>query len=212
MEGVMITGVILLHPINTNRGHGSERKRLRLFEKICGANAYSKTVIATTMWEEISFYENGAKRMQERIESPEFWGQMVVGGARVVRHDDTATSARQIVSMLCGKSKPMPLLIQKELASNDATLSKTSAGIRILSDLEERCKWLETEREKLQQEQKGKDQVIMELMKEKECLDLEIRTLRQQKEKLETSKVSSFGQTVALSFVLFLHKIMFWRR
>lgn len=210
LEGVLITGVILLHPVSANRIYGSEWSRLRLFEDICGADAWSRTVIATTMWDEISSYESGSARVQERMSSPECWGEMVAGGANVVRHDNNGTSARRIVSMLCGgESKPVPLLIQKELESNDVSLAETSAGNRILSDLEERCKWLEEEQDRLQKEQKGKDQKITELNKEKECLDLELEKFQQQKKKLVTSKVSSSRQIVALRLLLISLNIMF---
>ncbi|KAF4543299.1 uncharacterized protein LTHEOB_7033 [Lasiodiplodia theobromae] len=76
LEGVLITGVILLHPVSANRIYGSEWSRLRLFEDICGADAWSRAVIATTMWDEISSYESGSVRVQERMSSPECWGEM----------------------------------------------------------------------------------------------------------------------------------------
>ncbi|KAF9636453.1 hypothetical protein BFW01_g7349 [Lasiodiplodia theobromae] len=184
VEGVMLTGVILLHPINANRVQGSERRRMRLFEKICGTDAYSKIVIGATMWNEIKCEEDGIRRMQERKESPHFWGNMTTGGARVVRHDDNTASARRILSMLCGDSDPMSLLIQEELTNNDVTLSKTSAGVQLIEDLEEKCKRLLAYIRKLQQEQKEKDEEIKELIEEKE----ELRRTQQQKEHFKASK------------------------
>lgn len=189
-EDDMLTGVILLHPINANRVQGSERRRMRLFEKICGTDAYSKIIIGTTMWDEIKCDVDGEKRMQERKESPHFWGNMTKGGARVVRHDDNTASAHRILSMLCGDSNPMSLLIQEELATKGVTLSKTSAGIQLIEDLEEKCKRLLARIEKLQQEQEGKEKMIRELYWDKGVLDWELRKVQKEKEKLEASKVS----------------------
>ena len=66
-HGVLLTGVILLQPINANRVQGSERKHTRLFEKACGKDACRNVVIATTMWSDLECESVGMDRMRKRM-------------------------------------------------------------------------------------------------------------------------------------------------
>lgn len=199
-QGVELTGAILLQPINGNRIQGSERRRLRLFEKICGPNCFSKIVIATTMWDEISCDAMSFRRMQDRVVSTDCWGTMAAGGARVERHDNNADSARRIVSMLCGQSVPMKLLMQEELGHNGGTLAGTSAGHQLYSELDDRCKSLLESLEELRHEQKRKDRVIKELADEKKALDAELKRIQQDKEMMENQQVHPYLTTRVFSF------------
>jgi hypothetical protein len=68
-QDMLLTGIILLQPISGNRVQGNERKRTRLFEKVCGPGAFSKVIIATTMWDDLknesqgtSVFKSGAPR------------------------------------------------------------------------------------------------------------------------------------------------------
>ncbi|KAF4534690.1 uncharacterized protein LTHEOB_12878 [Lasiodiplodia theobromae] len=214
-KGVMLTGVILLQPINANRIQGSERKRLRLFEKICGPEVFSKVVIATTMWDEIRCPEDAMQRMEMRTVSEGIWGQMVGSGARVERHDDNQESARRIVSMLCGESKPLELLMQKELLHNGGALVKTSAGIQLNSELDEMNRKLRVELEGLQQEQKKQGREVMALVEERKALDLKLRNIEQEKERLETSQTrrerseeDSAAEGAAFSYLGYLYSLL----
>ena len=61
-QGVLLTGVILLQPVTGNRVQGSEKKRLRLFKKVCGDDTFSYVVIATTIWTYLADqYEGGLR-------------------------------------------------------------------------------------------------------------------------------------------------------
>lgn len=189
-EHVKLTGLILLQPINANRIQGSERKRLRLFESICGPEVFSKVVIATTMWNEISCHEKAVERMQERAASNGFWGQMVRGGARVERHDDNQESACRIVSMLCGESGPLQLLMEKELLENGGSLVKTSAGSQLNNELSKLNANLRLQLEELRQEQNKQDGEIKALVDEKKALELKLKNIEREKERLKTPQVS----------------------
>lgn len=183
MDDTLLTGIILLQPINTNRVSGGERKRTRLFEKICGDDAFSRVVIATTMWDEVKD-EKAFQRMQERANSNDFWGNMVKQGARVERHDDIPSSARRIVSMVCQESSPLELLIQKELAQNGCALINTTAGKQLDNNLNETCKKLLEEMRELQDDLKTKLQENQRLMKDLGDLQKELGKIRQDRERL----------------------------
>lgn len=173
VQGQLLSGIILLHPINGNRVQGSERKRNRLFEKVCGPNAFSKVIIATTMWSDLGNESVGTKRVEERRRETDFWGGMVAHGATTVRHDNNYESTRRIIRMIMAKSGgPVVLQMQRELVENDGRLSATSAGRQLGLDLREQVEKLTAEIEELK-----RDPGISDLQ-----LRLEIQELRQQVE------------------------------
>jgi hypothetical protein len=55
---------------------------------------------------------------------------MIANGAQMVRHDNTAQSARSILAKLVFK-KPITLEIQWELVDQQKKLSETSAGVEV---------------------------------------------------------------------------------
>lgn len=125
-------------------------KRNRLFEKVCGPSAFSKVIIATTMWSDLSNEYIGIERVEERRREADFWGRMVANGATTVRHDNSYESARGIIRMvLANNSGPVVLQIQRELVQNDGRLATTSAGRQLGLDLREQVNYLNAEIEKL---------------------------------------------------------------
>jgi hypothetical protein len=78
--GQLLQGVILLQLVDGTRVYGTERRRNRLYERICGMDAYRNIVVATTMWSTVVDQAAADQRIQQRIESPEFWDSMVQGG------------------------------------------------------------------------------------------------------------------------------------
>ncbi|CAI7632774.1 unnamed protein product [Penicillium palitans] len=172
-QGQLLSGIILLQPINGNRVQGSERKRNRLFEKVCGPSALSRVIIATTMWSDLGNESTGTKRVEERRREADFWGGMVANGAITVRHDNNYESARKIIRMVLAKnSRPVVLQIQQELVRNDGRLAATSAGRQLELDLREEVEALKSEIEELKRYPGIPDQELR----------LEIQELRQKME------------------------------
>jgi len=161
-KGILLTGLILLQPINGTRVQGSERKRTRLFKKVLGEDAYNRVVIATTMWNEVND-AIGERRQQERIDNQSFWGDMVDNGAKVCRHDDNKQSALKIMRELIYYTSPVKLQMQTELANNGGNVYLTSAGQQLDEDLSEFIKILKKEIEELKQERIHVRQEIQEL-------------------------------------------------
>lgn len=148
-RGVLLTGIILLHPVSGNRMQGSERRRLRLFEKICGPHAYSHVVIASTMWSEITDVQRANSGIQERKD--DYWEDMLDEGAEIVMHDNTQRQALEIVRKLLGKGT-VKLQMQDELDMHDGQLSATSAGKQLHSDLDDSGRKLLAELAKIRTE------------------------------------------------------------
>jgi hypothetical protein len=127
--GLPLTGIIFLQPVYAPRMQGSEKRRTRLIEKILGEDAFPNLVLATTQWSQMKHPKEGEARVQERRSQDDFWGYMIKHGARVVKHDDTKSSALKIVGSIIDNHKDgVQLQMQKELAANDFKVILTSAG------------------------------------------------------------------------------------
>ncbi|KAL5335573.1 P-loop containing nucleoside triphosphate hydrolase protein [Aspergillus crustosus] len=49
-NGVLIDGIILLHPITDNRIGGSSMRNIEMIKKMCGLDTCENLAVATTMW------------------------------------------------------------------------------------------------------------------------------------------------------------------
>jgi hypothetical protein len=133
-HGMLLTGVILLQPVDGNRAYGSEARRTRLFRKICGRDTYDNVVIGTTMWSKLRDRSEGVRQVEQRKASGDFWANLVNEGAKLVEHNDTKESAHNIIGKLMNKTKK-PLQLQTELAGGDGRLYDTSAAQQLFQDL-----------------------------------------------------------------------------
>ena len=72
----------------------------RQFKEMCAgsseANTFKNVVIATTMWGNVTLDE-GERREQELRQDERFFKQALYKDAKLVRHDDTENSARDIL-------------------------------------------------------------------------------------------------------------------
>jgi hypothetical protein len=192
-KNILLTGVILLQPINGNRVQGSERRRTRLFEKVCGSDAYKNIVIATTMWNSVESEQIGQDRMTERMRETSFWGAMVDQGAQVIKHDNTPRSARDIIKMLINK-QCVPLQMQEELLQNGGRIGGTSAGQQLDAYLEETNAKLTRQLEELKKD-------LKQDAAEKDELRKQLEETRRERERLQESTVSlSFHFVTLLIF------------
>lgn len=82
---IKLSGIIYLHRITDVRMQGSAKKNLFMFKKLCGPDALSNVILATTMWEQVT-EDVGVAREKELMSTPDFWGWMVGKGSQVYRH------------------------------------------------------------------------------------------------------------------------------
>ena len=60
----MLSGLLYFHRISDNRMAGTPLKNLRMFEELCGKNAFHSVILTTTMWDEVDG-ETGEERERE---------------------------------------------------------------------------------------------------------------------------------------------------
>jgi len=193
-----LSGIIYLHRIVDIRMEGSSVKNLRMLRELCGEKNFSNVILCTTMWDKVD--EEEGRRREEELKSKEtFWGNLVSRGAQVMRHrgPDFTASARKIAESFIQKDT-IVLQLQEELGLN-GSLSDTSAGRVLTSEIEDMKRKHQEEMEALGEEMKASsDKVEIELLKEYH--EKEIEGLRKATEDLEKlrAEVSSDKREVEL--------------
>ncbi|KAK5658016.1 hypothetical protein OQA88_2570 [Cercophora sp. LCS_1] len=177
-QGILLTGILFLQPINQPRLQGSEMRRTRLFKKLLGEDAYKRVIIATTMWNQLSDSEATA-RQNQRMSRNDVWGDMVSRGATVVRHDDNPQSAASIVRRLAAHTSPVELQIQRELIENGGKVALTSAGKQLDQDLGAVITKLRDEIAALRQDRMATMEEICELREKIERYELQRQELEE---------------------------------
>lgn len=184
-HGVLLSGIILCQPIDDNRFRGSEKDRTRLFEEVCGENAFGNVILNTTMWGNVQG-TIGHDRVRERVKNWGFWGKMVDKGAIVAKCDNTPEGARNIIKMLLGK-REVALKMQVELKENGGDIPGTSAGKQLHATLEGVTSKLIDEIRQLRVNHALQQDLLRQQVQE---LQETLRQLRSQQTTLKTSKVS----------------------
>ncbi|CAG7925016.1 unnamed protein product [Penicillium olsonii] len=142
-------GVIYLHSINKPRMEGSALRNLRMFRQLCGESPLKNVILATTFWGEVTA-QAGDNREEELRQRPEFWGQMIDGGSRMMRFTDRA-SALEIVDHFM-PMRPVPLKIQREMVDQAKPLIETAAGKHMSEELLRREELHQEELQKIKEE------------------------------------------------------------
>ncbi|KAH8092659.1 P-loop containing nucleoside triphosphate hydrolase protein [Cristinia sonorae] len=151
--GRKLNGVIFIHRISDYRMSGVARKNFRLFRKLCGDDALKNVVIATNMWGDVT-EEVGAAREKELAESELFFKPALEKGSKMLRHDNTADSAKRIIQEFVG-TVPEVLSIQREVVDEKKTVAETTAGMDLQAELEKQLSRHKEELEGIKREMAG---------------------------------------------------------
>ncbi|PON28999.1 hypothetical protein TGAM01_v202107 [Trichoderma gamsii] len=194
-QKVTLAGIIYLHRITDTRVSGSSLRNLRILQNLCGADAFDRVVLATTMWSTLDSVEGGHEIGLQRCEElrhPEFWGEMVQKKSIMKEHDGSLASAFSIISELIDKEGDVVLNIQRQMVDQNLSLDETDAGRYLQKDLIEA-------REKYEQEiaelKKNIEQAIAEqdaeaidiFQQEKEAAESKVETLQNNNNHLKVS-------------------------
>ncbi|KAG8531169.1 uncharacterized protein KY384_004527 [Bacidia gigantensis] len=133
-QKIRLSGIIYLHRISDVRMQGSAKKNLFMFKKLCGQNALSNVILATTMWDRVTEAEGKAREM-ELTSTPDFWGWMVTQGSRVYRHTGDKESAYRLIQTLVQDNTQVILALQKQMADENKSLDETDAGKELHAEI-----------------------------------------------------------------------------
>lgn len=185
-----LNGVIYLHSINKPRMEGSALRNLRLFRQLCGESPLKNVVLGTTFWGAVN-EEAGKSREKELRQRPEFWGQMVERGSRMMRVTDRA-SALEIVDYLIPMI-PVPLEIQKEMVDQEKHLIDTAAGQHMNEELHRREELHREELQKIKEEHElaieEKDEQVRAILEESQRrIENNLNKIYRQQEQLRAER------------------------
>lgn len=213
-HGAKLAGIIYMHRISDFRMGGTNKRNFKMFRELCGESTLRNVLIVTNMWSEVA---SDLGEMREKELENVFFKDILIKGARMLRHESTRESTHRILRYLI-HNQPATLLIQKELVNEHKNIIQTSAGSELMQVLNEqrerheegvaqlrkdmeaaiRDKDHET-REELKEEIQTKSEQILKLQGEKDRLEAEFKAA---KERLEArisvmeEKHHEQGQTV----------------
>jgi hypothetical protein len=106
---------------------GSVLRSLKLFAALCGQHALPNVILVTTMWSEVR-EETGICREGEL--KAIFWKDMVAGGCRTARFENTYESAWRIVNSAV-KKDGLTIISSHETIANNRRCSRSDVGIAL---------------------------------------------------------------------------------
>ena len=112
---------------------GHSTKNLRMFRKLCGEPTTQNDVVITNMWGEVDPIV-GEARKNELKHDEDFFKPILDGGALMIRHGSTRTSAHNTLRHIL-KNYPLPLQVQRELVDEKKDISETAAGTELSREL-----------------------------------------------------------------------------
>jgi hypothetical protein len=185
-QGARIAGVIYMQRISDLRVGGSARRDFRMFQELCGEEAYPNVIIVTNMWGTVTA-EDGNAREQELATKAIFFKPILDKRAKMLRHDNTRQSAHQIVKNLIDK-EPVVLQIQRELGEG-MDITQTAAYKQLdkeMSELSARhLKELEALKEEMTDAERSQDdESRRELQEEVRKVEAELQKAQSQAARL----------------------------
>lgn len=185
-QGARLAGVIYMQRISDLRVGGSARRDFRMFQELCGEEAYPNVIIVTNMWGAVTA-EDGNAREHELATKDIFFKPILDKRARMLRHDHTKQSTHQIIQNLIDK-EPVVLQIQRELGEG-MDITQTAAFKQLdreLSELSARhMKELEALQEEMTDAERSRDEETRrELQEEVHKVEAELEKAQSQAARL----------------------------
>jgi len=191
-QGARLAGVIYMHRISDLRVGGSARRDFRMFQELCGEEAYPNVIIVTNMWGTVTA-EDGSAREQELATKNIFFKPILDKRAKMLRHENTKQSAHQIIHTLIDK-EPVVLQIQRELGEG-MDITQTAAYKQLDKEMSElatrHLKELEALKEEMADAERSRDEETQrELQEEARKVEAEL-----QKAQTQAARLASDYQT-----------------
>lgn len=176
---------------------GSPYKNLRMFGNLCGDDAASRVVLASTMWERVQ-PDLGSRRESQLRD--QFWSGLIEKGSGVERlRKSTPDEAWRIVTGVIEKAEEREaVLLQEEIVKLKLELNETAAGKTLYTGLQKLlADQKETLKSLLSQVEKSDDPKL------KKELEKEYKKIQEQFQRtfaeVSTMKVS-LGRRIMLLF------------
>ena len=161
---------------------GTPLKNLRMFEELCGKNAFHNVILTTTMWDEVD-EETGDLREQEL--KLKYWRLMLERNSTTSRFMRSRESALQLIEpFIDAASQKSSLLLQQEMVDLRKKLPATSAGIGLFTEMERLVKELQDILEKIRNAMKHDKASLPRLQKEYQRVKAQLNATASEMQKL----------------------------
>lgn len=176
-----------MHRISDVRMGGTALKNFAMFRQLCGEEFLQNVAIVTNMWSSVSADVGEARERQLRT-SDLFFKPVLDKGAKILRHDGTKISARNILQQFLS-NRPLSLRIQRELVEERKDITQTAACGELDREFQELRRRQEKElkelREQLEEAKQDNDVKAVEEMEatKKEIQD-KLEAVRAQRQRL----------------------------
>ncbi|KAF9035566.1 P-loop containing nucleoside triphosphate hydrolase protein [Panaeolus papilionaceus] len=134
---IKLKGIVYTHRITDNRMSGLPHRNLRMFKDLCGDNAASRVVFATTMWNRLTVTEEQTAKKREKELMDMFWRPMMNLNSRTARFLNSQASAWQMIEHLILCKNGQEVQIQTEMVDGHVKVVETKAGRTLLRGLDE---------------------------------------------------------------------------
>ncbi|KAF9781351.1 P-loop containing nucleoside triphosphate hydrolase protein [Thelephora terrestris] len=196
-QGDTLAGILYFHRISDLRMSGTQTRNFRMFQNLCGDVALQNVVIVTNMWSRVEL-EVGQAREAELREDDMFFKPALSRGAKMARHEDTNSSANEIIRLLIN-NRPLPLQIQKELIEEHKDILETSAGQELNQELNDEIRKHQEDvrnlTEEMEQATRDKDEETrVELENETRRVREQMRRFEEEAQRLESEYRRERGQ------------------
>lgn len=125
-QGRMFSGLLYLHPMHSARQKGSPVRSLEMFKALIEGANYERIVIGMTFLNTEKPAVVAAREAELRI-SPEFWGNLIAAGARVIRIEaPDFLECKAVLAEFAGNAGDA-LQIEDEMGKQDKSAAKTEA-------------------------------------------------------------------------------------
>ena len=145
---------------------GTPLKNLRMFEQLCGKNAFHNVILTTTMWDEV---EEKTGEDRERELKTHYWRTMLERNSTTSRFLRTRESAFNLIDPLIeAANRKFSVLLQGELVDMRKSLPATAAGQELFSAMGKLVSQREDLLRRIRQEMKRSDgdKMILEPLQE----------------------------------------------
>jgi len=185
-QGARLAGVIYMHRISDSKVGGAAQRDFRMFQELCGEEAYPNVLIVTNMWSSVT-EEDGNAREHELATKQIFFKPILDKQAKMLRHDNTQKSTHKIIQNLVEKH-PVVLQIQRELGEG-MDITQTAAYTQLDKEMSQLMaqhqKDLEALREEMAEAERSQDEETrIELQEEARKVEAELRRAQNQASQL----------------------------
>jgi hypothetical protein len=124
--GMKLMGIIYLHDITQYKWTGALKRQLKIVKLIAGQENFKHILLVTTKWGDEARKDEFEDRQAELED--DYWEDLVGKGARVLKFDGTAESAKGIVSQL-NSNVDVELALQRQMTTGPHVhLNDTEVG------------------------------------------------------------------------------------